>query len=93
MEMESLREQLKGALTEYRQSRPHLSVRSTAKNLGVDRYFLGKILEDAPLKGKLDLNKVFMLVQSLSQGPSLRKLIDQQKPFLKKELIEAFSTI
>lgn len=93
MELEGLRAQLKVAILEYRQARPHLSIRSTAKNLGVDRYFLGKIIEDAPLKGKLDLNKVFVLVQSLGQGPGLRSLIDQQRPFLKKELMEAFSTL
>ncbi len=93
METEALRSLLRDALVEYRSQRPHLSIRAIAKNTGVDRYFLGKILEESSGSSKLDLNKVLILLKGLSKETSLKSAIDSQKEPLKKELMSTFSVL
>ena len=75
METEALKKSLRSALKNYQAKRPHLSIRAIAKNSGVNRYFLSKLLDDQDLSTAIDLGQTLMLCQYLSGDLPLKAAI------------------
>ena len=72
-----LQQSLRNSLVEYRERRPHLSLRAIAKHSGVNRYFLNKILDEKDdFETPLDLNQVMLLAKFVSKQDKLNKLKD-----------------
>ncbi len=70
-----VRDNLRSLLREYQRVRPNLSLRSIARNAGVNRYFLTKILEDAESK-KVDLDQLLLLWKFMKSVVPVNKFID-----------------
>lgn len=66
-DIQIVRETLRDILEEYRCARPHLSLRSIARNSGVNRYFLSKLLEPSNSFG-IDLDQMLAFCSYISQG-------------------------
>ena len=86
METELLKSSLRNVLKAYQAKRPHLSIRSIAKNSGVNRYFISKILDKQDQSSAIDLNQTLMLCRYLSGDEPL-------KPAIQKIGEELFSAV
>ncbi|NRA46595.1 MAG: hypothetical protein HRU09_16715 [Oligoflexales bacterium] len=88
MEPRALRANLRKALLEYRQKRPNLSLRAIARNSGVNRYFLNKLLEEQKENDNtaLDLNQVLLFSKFLTKKSSVQEIIEHSSDEVKEAL-------
>lgn len=86
-ELTSVIECLRRGLVRYKQSRPALSWRAIAKQSGVNRYFINKILDaSSDDKQSLDFFQVLILTKFLSKKKSIKETIDSQEAPLRDAL-------
>ena len=88
--IQTLNNCLRKALLEYQYKRPKLSLRAIAKNSGVNRYFLSKLLDDSESSSALDLNQALMLVKYMTKRESLDEAIDESTGQVRDILSEIF---
>lgn len=88
--MRALKADLREALLAYRRERPHLSLRSIAKNSGCNRYFLTKLMSLSDISCSLDLNQVLILSQYLTGKASVREAIEHSRPAIREYLGKIF---
>lgn len=72
----ALKDSLRRALLKYRAQRPQLSLRSIARNSGVNRYFLNKVMDENDTTSPLDLNQVLVLFKFMTERESVKEVID-----------------
>jgi len=82
-----VQQSLKKMLEEYRCCRPNLSLRAIAKNAGINRYFLSKILEYKNTD-KIDLNQVLTFCRFMKNSKNLPEEIKKQIEILQQYLFE-----
>lgn len=90
-ETASLKESLRKALNDYRREKSHLSLRAIAKNSGVNRYFLMKLLDENDTSTALDLSQVLLLAKFITQRESVREVIDSSSREVQEVLKRVFS--
>ena len=92
MEPKALRANLRKALLEYRQKRPNLSLRAIARNSGVNRYFLNKLLDEPKDSDNsaLDLNQVLLFSKFLTKKSSVQEIIEHSPDEVKQALNATF---
>ena len=73
-------------LQEYRRSRPKLSLRSIARNISVNRYFLSKVLEEGD-STKLDLDQMLVFWKFMTSIEPVSKDFQSRLESLKKYLL------
>ncbi|NRA43852.1 MAG: hypothetical protein HRU09_02735 [Oligoflexales bacterium] len=82
---------LRKKLEDYREKRPHLSIRAIAKRSNVNRYFLSKILSDEESKASsLDFSQVLLLAKFLTASDTLKETIDNSSEEIRDLLLKAF---
>lgn len=82
---------LRKKLEDYRQKRPHLSIRAIAKRSNVNRYFLSKILNDEESKAtSLDFSQVLLLAKFLTASDTLKETIDNSSEEIRNLLLKVF---
>ena len=84
-----VKENLRIILQEYRKSRAKLSLRSIARNIGVNRYFLSKVLEDND-SVKLDLDQMLVFWKFMTSIDPVNDNFQKQLELLKKYLHRYF---
>ena len=82
-----VKQSLKKMLEEYRSCRPNLSLRAIAKNAGVNRYFLSKLL-DYKESDKIDLDQILTFCRFMKNSENLPNTIKTQIEILQKYLFE-----
>jgi hypothetical protein len=90
-ETAALKESLRKALQEYRREKSHLSLRAIAKNSGVNRYFLMKLLDESDTSVALDLSQVLLLAKFITQRESVREVIDASSRDVQEVLKRVFA--
>ncbi len=90
-ETTALKESLRKALSEYRREKAHLSLRAIAKNSGVNRYFLMKLLDESDSSTALDLSQVLLLAKFITQRESVREAIDSTSREVQEVLKRVFA--
>jgi hypothetical protein len=90
-ETATLKESLRKALREYRREKAHLSLRAIAKNSGVNRYFLMKLLDENDTTVALDLSQVLLLAKFITQRESVREVIDASSREVQEVLKRVFA--
>jgi hypothetical protein len=90
-ETTALKESLRKALSEYRREKAHLSLRAIAKNSGVNRYFLMKLLDENDTSTALDLSQVLLLAKFITQRESVREAIDSSSREVQEVLKRVFA--
>ena len=83
-------QRMRAMLQEYRQARPNLSLRSIARNAGVNRYFLTKLLEDSE-SSKFDLDQMLAFCRFMKQAETLQQTIKLQVDEIQKYLLKIFA--
>lgn len=85
-EVQIVRDNLRSLLIEYRKLRPNLSLRSIARNTGVNRYFLGKLLDEDNDYSKLDLDQILIFCKFMVDmdpvSSSIKTQIENIKQFI-----------
>ncbi len=90
-ETATLKESLRKALREYRREKAHLSLRAIAKNSGVNRYFLMKLLDENDTSVGLDLSQVLLLAKFITKRESVREVIDASSREVQEVLKRVFA--
>ena len=90
MEITALRDSLRKVFLEYRKQRPHLSLRSIAKNSGVNRYFLMKLSEEDDQRASLDLTQVLLFIKFITQKESIHQGIESLDDDIQKYIKKIF---
>ena len=80
-----VKQSLRKMLEEYRSCRPNLSLRAIAKNAGVNRYFLSKLLEYKE-SDKIDLDQILTFCRFMKNSKNLPDTIKKQIELLQKYL-------
>lgn len=95
MDSHALKDNLRDTFLEYRRRRPQLSLRAIARNSGVKRYFLNKILseDESQDQTQLDLNQVLILTKFLHQSSSADELAKSTAKMLQEVLISSTSAV
>ena len=86
-----IRDTLRDILLSYRSSRPNLSLRSIARNAGVNRYFLTKVLEETETT-KFDFDQILAFCKFMQTSESMNENIKVQIEEILNYLLKYFPT-
>ena len=91
MQTYTLKNKLRDAIKEYRRERPKVSLRAIAKNSGVNRYFLTKLMDEEDLSDNIDMQQVLALSRFIIQKDSVSEVLHNSSLEVQEALHQIFN--